>query len=181
MFFNFSSAFSTIHPCLLRDKLLAMIMDYLTGRPQYVRVDGCASDVKLDQHTSRSCTSAFPLHTLYFHFNSQLDWSHSTDVLFRKGQSRLFFLRRLRRSTGACGTHWRTYQSVVAASRLVRPADSGGQAGTRQPGLTKSKSSWITLSPSLWWAVADWQLIQPPDHPTKVQDEASHLYPLWSL
>jgi len=47
MFFDFSSAFNTIQPVLLGSKLTAMqvdptlvswITDYLTGRPQYVRL-----------------------------------------------------------------------------------------------------------------------------------------------
>ena len=50
VFFDFSSAFSTIQPLLLRDKLTEMrvdpllvtwITDYLTERPQYVRLKGC--------------------------------------------------------------------------------------------------------------------------------------------
>ncbi len=61
MFFDFSSAFNTIQPCLLRNKLLAMhlhpdtaswILDYLTGRQQYVRVDGCASEVMISNTSS---------------------------------------------------------------------------------------------------------------------------------
>ncbi|KAI4903415.1 hypothetical protein NFI96_026292 [Prochilodus magdalenae] len=49
MFFDFSSAFNTIQPLLLRDKLMKMevdmhlvtwITDYLTGRPQHVRIRG---------------------------------------------------------------------------------------------------------------------------------------------
>ncbi|KAI3369655.1 hypothetical protein L3Q82_025367 [Scortum barcoo] len=49
-FLDFSSAFNTIQPLLLRDKLtemgvgshlVAWITDYLTGRPQYVRLGDC--------------------------------------------------------------------------------------------------------------------------------------------
>ena len=56
LLFNFSSAFNTIHPPLLAEKLLAMQVDhdmvawitnYLTGRPQYVRLQGSLSDVVL--------------------------------------------------------------------------------------------------------------------------------------
>ncbi len=56
MFFSFFSAFNTIQPYHLEDKLLAMhlhpdtaswILDYLTGLPQYVRVDGCESEVMI--------------------------------------------------------------------------------------------------------------------------------------
>ncbi|KAI4895660.1 hypothetical protein NFI96_004663 [Prochilodus magdalenae] len=50
MFFDFSSAFSTIQPMLLKDKLectgldhhlTTWILDYLTNRPQYVRTQFC--------------------------------------------------------------------------------------------------------------------------------------------
>ncbi|KAI4884278.1 hypothetical protein NFI96_003576 [Prochilodus magdalenae] len=54
VFFDFSSAFNTIQPLLLRDKLMKMevdmhlvtwITDYLTGRPQHVRFRDCSSDM----------------------------------------------------------------------------------------------------------------------------------------
>ena len=53
MFFDFSSAFNTIQPPLLGDKLqlsgvdhhlTSWIQDYLTNRPQYVRTRECQSD-----------------------------------------------------------------------------------------------------------------------------------------
>ncbi|KAI3376985.1 hypothetical protein L3Q82_000032 [Scortum barcoo] len=53
MFFDFSSAFNTIQPRLLGDKLqlagvdhhlTTWILDYLTHRPQFVRVQGFESD-----------------------------------------------------------------------------------------------------------------------------------------
>ena len=53
MFFDFSSAFNTIQPKLLKAKLENMqvdsplvtwVDDYLTGRPQYVRLQNCVSD-----------------------------------------------------------------------------------------------------------------------------------------
>ena len=52
MFFDFSSAFNTIRPPILKDKLVGMgvdpsltlwFMDYLTARPQYVRMGRCVS------------------------------------------------------------------------------------------------------------------------------------------
>ena len=54
MFFDFSSAFDTIRPALLRNKLLDMkveaplvawITSYLTGRPQYVRLRDITSNL----------------------------------------------------------------------------------------------------------------------------------------
>ncbi|KAI4904877.1 hypothetical protein NFI96_011566, partial [Prochilodus magdalenae] len=56
MFFDFSSAFNTLQPVLLGEKLRQMqvhesiiswTMDYLTGRPQFVRMQGCVSDVAM--------------------------------------------------------------------------------------------------------------------------------------
>ncbi|KAF7654994.1 hypothetical protein LDENG_00062290 [Lucifuga dentata] len=53
---DFSSAFNTIQPFLLRDKLTEMRVDshlvtwitgYLTGRPQYVRLKDCSSETVL--------------------------------------------------------------------------------------------------------------------------------------
>lgn len=53
MFFDFSVVFYTIQPLILRDKLLQMrvdqclvswITDYLSERPQYVRLKSCISD-----------------------------------------------------------------------------------------------------------------------------------------
>lgn len=49
------------------------------------------------------------------HLNNKLDWSHNTDVLYRKGQSRLHLLRRLR-SFGVCRTLLRTFYDSVVAS-----------------------------------------------------------------
>jgi len=55
-FFDFSSAFNTIKPALLGTKLLDMQVDaplvawitnYLTGRPQYVRLQSYMSDTIL--------------------------------------------------------------------------------------------------------------------------------------
>src|SRR4029434_3547482 len=56
MFFDFSSAFNTIQPLRLSDKLVQMgvnvhlvswITDYLTERPQFVRLKDCVSETVL--------------------------------------------------------------------------------------------------------------------------------------
>ena len=75
MFFDFSSAFNTIQPALLRVKLegagvdchlAAWIIDYLTNRPQYVRLCGCESDVVLCSTGTPQGTVLSPfLFTLY--------------------------------------------------------------------------------------------------------------------
>ena len=227
MFFDFSSAFNTIQPSLLRVKMEAVGVDphlaawtinYLTDRPQYVRLGGCLSDEvvcstgapqgtvlapflftlytsdfiynsdgvhlqKFSDDTAivgcvsedndleyrsvimdfvRWCGLNFlqinatktkemivdfrrkPPHTppvniqglnidivedykyLGVHLNNKLDWSTHTSALYRKGQSRLFLLRRLR-SFGVCRTLLRTfYDSVVASALLYAVVCWGG-------------------------------------------------------
>ncbi|KAI3376646.1 hypothetical protein L3Q82_017079 [Scortum barcoo] len=164
MFFDFSSAFNTIQPRLLGDKLqlagvdhhlTTWILDYLTHRPQFVRVQGFESDRLLfcstgapqgtdgddreyrglysglcglvpaeqppDQHwlvktkelvvdfrrrRLSACTGEHPgnghrhcvksYKYLGVHLNDSLDWSDNTNALVKKGNSRLFLLRRLK-------------------------------------------------------------------------------------
>lgn len=220
MYFDFSSAFNTIQPSLLRGKLesagvhghlAAWTIDYLTDRPQYVRLQDCVSDVVVCstgapqgtvlspflftlytsdfRHNSGSChlqkfsddtaivgcvsegddreyrtvitdfvdwcelnhlqlnasktkemvidfrrrktPQTAPVNIqgldiemvetyryLGVHLNNKLDWSHNTDVLYKKGQSRLHLLRRLR-SFGVCRTLLRTFYDTVVASALL--------------------------------------------------------------
>ena len=85
MFFDFSSAFNTIQPprLALAEKLsvmqvdhglVAWITDYLTSRPQYVRLQGSLSDVLVSSTGAPQGTVLSPfLFTLYtsdFRFNS---------------------------------------------------------------------------------------------------------------
>ncbi|KAI4899972.1 hypothetical protein NFI96_015155 [Prochilodus magdalenae] len=75
MFFDFSGAFNTIQPALLGDKLNVMqvdaplvswIVDYLTGRPQYVRLQHCVSDRVVSNTGAPQGTVLSPfLFTLY--------------------------------------------------------------------------------------------------------------------
>ena len=75
MFFDFSSAFSTIQPLLLKDKLTEMrvdsqlmrwITDCLTERPQYVRRKECTSDTVVSSTGAPQGTMLSPvLFTLY--------------------------------------------------------------------------------------------------------------------
>ncbi|TWW71207.1 RNA-directed DNA polymerase from mobile element jockey [Takifugu flavidus] len=83
MFFDFSSAFNTIQPRLLGDKLqvagvdhhlTTWILDYLTQRPQFVRVKGSESDWLF-------CSAGVPQGTVLAPFLFTLyiaDFSHST-------------------------------------------------------------------------------------------------------
>ncbi|KAI4881097.1 hypothetical protein NFI96_007135 [Prochilodus magdalenae] len=218
MFFDFSSAFNTIQPLQLRDKLARMqvdphlvswITDYLTGRPQYVRLKDCTSETVVSSTGAPQGTVLSPfLFTLYtseFRYNSEtchmqifshdtaivacvrggqeaeyrnlvedfvawcqrnnlllntsktkemvvdfrrarpliqpvfiegvevemvrtyrylglhlderLDWSANTDVLYRKGQSRLYFLRRLE-SFNICRKLLQMFYQTVVSSCL---------------------------------------------------------------
>ncbi|XP_073674252.1 uncharacterized protein [Garra rufa] len=219
MFFDFSSAFNTIQPTLLRGKmeeagvdqhLAAWIINYLTDRPQFVRLRDCVSDVVVCSTGAPQGTVLSPfLFTLYtsdfkynsfhchlqkfsddtaivgcvsgeneqeyrgvisdfvcwceenhlllntsktkemvldfrrnppshipvciqgldieivdtfkylgVHLNNKLDWSTNTDALYRKGQSRLHLLRRLR-SFGVCRELLRTFYDTVVASVVL--------------------------------------------------------------
>ncbi|KAI4873086.1 hypothetical protein NFI96_003088 [Prochilodus magdalenae] len=84
MFFDFSSAFNTIQPLRLKDKLARMqvdphlvswITDYLTGRPQYVRLKDCTSETVVSSTGAPQGTVLSPfLFTLYtsdFKYNSE--------------------------------------------------------------------------------------------------------------
>ncbi|MCI4378806.1 hypothetical protein PGIGA_G00220430 [Pangasianodon gigas] len=84
MFFDFSSTFNTIRPALLRTKLLDMqvdaplvawIINYLTGRPQYVRLQSHVSDTIVSSTRAPQGTVLSPyLFTLYtsdFRYYSQ--------------------------------------------------------------------------------------------------------------
>ncbi|KAI3373990.1 hypothetical protein L3Q82_022555 [Scortum barcoo] len=199
-FLDFSSAFNTIQPLLLRDKLtemgvgshlVAWIRDYLTGRPQYVRLGDCRSDTVASSTGAPQGTVLSPvLFTLYtsdFQYKSEfchvqkfaddtaivgcirnqgdgggdfrrprphpepviiikgdcvevvhtykylgvqlddkLDWTANTDALCRKGQSRLYFLRRLA-SFNICKKLLQIfYQSVVASALLYAVVCWGG-------------------------------------------------------
>lgn len=228
MFFYFSSAFHTLRPDLLGEKLAAIqvdvslvswIVDYLTGRPQYVHLQDCVSDrvisnIGVPQGTVLSpflftvYTTDFSYQTeschlqkfsddsavvgcirdgeeteyrtvvenfvtwcevnhLYLnvtktkelvvdfrkrkppvtpisirgvdvevvesykylgvHIDNKLDWSKNTEVLYRKGQSRLYFLRRLR-SFNICRTMLKMfYESVVASALLYAVACWGSR------------------------------------------------------
>ncbi|XP_077475191.1 battenin isoform X3 [Stigmatopora argus] len=85
MFFDLSSAFNTIQPVLLRGKLeeagvrnhlAAWIIDFLTDRPQYVRLQDCTSDVVACSTGAPQGTVLSPL--LFSLYTS--DFKHNTDT-----------------------------------------------------------------------------------------------------
>ncbi len=55
------------------------------------------------------------------HLEKKLDWSANTDVLYRKGQSRLHFLRRLR-SFNVCRDVLYVFYKLVVESALLYTA-----------------------------------------------------------
>lgn len=236
MFFDFSSAFNTIQPLLLRDKLMEMevdmhlvtwITDYLTGRPQHVRIRDCSSDTVISSTGAPQGTVLSPvLFTLYtsdfkyhsvschmqkfsddtaivgcvrngdereyrslveefvvwcklnhlqlnisktkemcidfrrsrpsaqqpisiegvdvevvksykylgVHLDNRLDWSVNTDSLYRKAQSRLYFLRRLRAFNICQKLLLMFYQSVVASVLFYAVVCWGGSISKRDAG-----------------------------------------------
>src|SRR4029434_10901633 len=84
IFFDFSSAFNTIQPLRLSDKLVQMgvnvhlvswITDYLTERPQFVRLTDCVSETVLCSTGAPQGTVLSPvLFTLYtsdFTYNTE--------------------------------------------------------------------------------------------------------------
>merc|ERR1712035_43413 len=84
MFFDFSSAFNTVQPVLLCEKLhkfqvdtstTTWIYDYLTNRPHFVKLKGCVSDMVVSSTGAPQGTVLSPfLFTLYtsdFQYNSE--------------------------------------------------------------------------------------------------------------
>ncbi|KAI4875625.1 hypothetical protein NFI96_009276 [Prochilodus magdalenae] len=87
-------------------KTKEMVVDFRKNRsPQApVTIDGEEVEVV--------CTYKY----LGVHLDNKLDWSSDTSAVFKRGQSRLYFLRKLR-SFGVCTKHlWTFYQSVVASA-----------------------------------------------------------------
>ncbi|KAK0148991.1 RNA-directed DNA polymerase from mobile element jockey [Merluccius polli] len=226
MFLDFSSAFNTIQPPRLSDKLLQMdvdahlvswIADYLTERPQFVRLKDCLSDtgtvlspVLFTLYTSDFCYNTESCHMQKFsddtaivgcirdgqeeeyrslvedfvkwcrlnnlhlntaktkemvvdfrrskpallpvtiegvnvevvdtykylgvHLDDKLDWSVNTAAVYKKGQSRLYFLRRLRSFNVCSKLLWMVYQSVVASVLFYAVACWGGSTRKRDAG-----------------------------------------------
>ena len=91
MFFDFSSAFNTIRPPILRDKFLGMgvassltlwIKEYLTARPQYVRMRRCVSGT-LECSTGApqgTVLAPFFFHPVHIGLQVQLGFRPHTEV-----------------------------------------------------------------------------------------------------
>ena len=84
------------------------------------------------------------------HLNNELDWTTNTDILYKRGQSRLHLLRRLR-SFGVCRTLLRTfYDSVVAPALFYAVVCWGGgctDKNRRKVGKLVRKSSSVLGAP----------------------------------
>ncbi|KAK0134692.1 putative RNA-directed DNA polymerase from transposon BS [Merluccius polli] len=64
------------------------------------------------------------------HLNNKLDWSDNSEALYRKGQCRLFFLRRLRSFNVCTRLLQMFYQSVVASATFFAIVCWGGGIGS---------------------------------------------------
>ncbi|KAI3368146.1 hypothetical protein L3Q82_007811 [Scortum barcoo] len=149
-FFDFSSAFNTIQPLLLGEKLRVMgvddtmiswITDYVTGRPQFVRLGSVLSDVVKfsDDSAVVGCIREgeeggrrWPSQPLRIRgevveevedykylgvvIDNRLDWKSNTEAVYKKGMSRLYFLRKLRSFKVGSRMLKIFYQSVVASA-----------------------------------------------------------------
>ena len=68
------------------------------------------------------------------HIDNKLDWSANVDAIYKKGQSRLYFLRRLR-SFNVCNKLLRMFhQSVVASVLFYAVVCWGGSIKKRDAG-----------------------------------------------
>ncbi|XP_054872156.1 uncharacterized protein LOC111569300 [Amphiprion ocellaris] len=65
------------------------------------------------------------------HLNNKMDWTHNTEILYKKDQSGLHLLRRLR-SFGVCRTLLRTFYDSVVASAIFYAVVCWGAGSTER-------------------------------------------------
>ncbi|KAI3367638.1 hypothetical protein L3Q82_026475 [Scortum barcoo] len=128
LFLDFSSAFNTIQPTLLRDKLSRMgvdpqLMDWISDLPHWQTT---TKELVIDFGRSRprprpvllegaEVEAVDSYRYLGLWIDNKLDWTTHTSHLYGKTQSRMYFLRRLR-SFNICSKLLQMfYQSVVAS------------------------------------------------------------------
>jgi len=110
------------------------------------------------------------------HLNNKLDWSDNTDALFRKGQSKLFFLRRLRSFNVCTKLLQMFHQSVVASVLFFAVVCWGGNTNTRDTGrmnkLVRKASSVVGVQLDNLEEVAEGRtrrkldsILENPSHP----------------
>ncbi|TWW54691.1 hypothetical protein D4764_0239290, partial [Takifugu flavidus] len=152
MFFDFSSAFNTIQPRLLGDKLQKfsddsaavglitdgddteyreLIQDFVdwslrnnlqinAGKTKELVVDFRRHNNPLPAPVNILGTDVDVVESYKYlgvYLNNNLDWTHNTDALVKKGNRRLFLLRRLR-SFGVQGPLLRTFYDSVVGSAI---------------------------------------------------------------
>ncbi|TWW71139.1 hypothetical protein D4764_17G0006220 [Takifugu flavidus] len=135
MFFDFSSAFNTIQPRLLKAKLEKMQMDaplvswiedYLTENLLPLNATK-TKEMVVDFSKSKSppspvCISGKDVEIvpsykfLGVQLDNKLEWSTNTDAVYKKAMSRLYFLRRLRFFSVCSRMLHMFYQSVMAST-----------------------------------------------------------------
>lgn len=93
-----------------------MVVDFCRSKPPLEQVSISGRDIEVVQS----------YRYLGVHLDCKLDWSVNTEAVYKKGQSRLFFLRKLR-SFDVCGEMLRMfYQSVVAGTIFYAAVCWGG-------------------------------------------------------
>ena len=93
-----------------------MILDFRRSKPPLQPVNNYGVD-----------TEVVPTYEyLGVHLDNKLDYSLNTDALYKKGQSRLFFLRKLRSLNICIKMLQMLYQSVVASALFSAAVCWGG-------------------------------------------------------
>lgn len=92
-----------------------------------------------------------PVHSLFIWIN----WTHNTDALHRRGQSRLYLLRRLR-SFGVRGPLLSSFYDSVVASAFCTVWSDGAAASQRDRSWTRSPGSPVQSWAVLWTRFGRW-------------------------
>uniref|UniRef100_A0A3P9MCZ6 C-type lectin domain-containing protein n=1 Tax=Oryzias latipes TaxID=8090 RepID=A0A3P9MCZ6_ORYLA len=117
-----------------------MVTDFHKRPLQYTPVSIQGSDIEVEDSFKYLCV----------HLNKKLDWTHNTDALYKKGQSSLHLLRRLR-SFGVCRPLLRTFQYSVVASVIHYAVACWGADSTDRDRKTLNKLKWIRFGSSCYF------------------------------
>ena len=104
---NFVTWCELNHLRINASKTKEVVIDFRRKAPQTAPVNIQGLDIEIVEEYKN----------LGVHINNKLDWTHNTDVLYKKGQSRLHLLRRLR-SFGVCRSLLKTFYDSVVASAI---------------------------------------------------------------
>lgn len=155
-----------------------MVIDFRRSKPPLQRVSISGMDIEVVQSYSY----------LGVHLDYKLDWSMNTEAVCRKGQSRIFFLRKLR-SFDVCGEMLHMfYHSVVAGTIFYAAVCWGGSVTERDAGrlddLIRKAGSVLgrrvdslkaVVEKRMWTKLAD--LLDNTNHPldrTLTEQSSSH-------